>query len=219
MTLTEIFVTVGYLFRQRTYQVALIILRQFSDLAKILLGERHPLRSIFGWLASMHPSQSEDVIFGCRRSISDHFENLLGPLNWSTLMSRLKCSTEVDFGRDVSHKPSLLQDLLHQCEATLGSLKDRTLETRKQLTWNYRMRLDHTEAVRLCWEIVAHAQRPEMSADGMYMTYTEGLYLVAISQYAMGEISSAEVHLREAIDLQISEGGPYNSRARTWLVI
>lgn len=216
LTLTCLFEIGATLFHARRHEIALAILRQFSALAEILVGERHPLRFICGWLALMHPSQCEDIIIRCSRSIGDHFENLVGPMNWPTLISRLFIQL-VDVGHDLSHKTFLLQGLLHQCQATLGSLDFRTCETRLSLAYHFIMKRDYVKAVRLGWDIVAHAQRPECLEFGVGH-YAAGLWIVATSHYAMGETFSAELYLREAIDVLVSESGPHDGQARIWLL-
>ncbi|KAL9071458.1 MAG: hypothetical protein Q9161_004175 [Pseudevernia consocians] len=217
-TLQCLFTTLASIFRQRRYEIALAILRQFSALAEILVGEGHPLRCICGSLASIHPSQFEDIIARCNRSASDQFENFLGPMNWSTLLSRIFLIKGVDLYSDMSYKASQLQGLLRKCEATLGFRDPRTFEIRISLVWYYYRKSDHVEAIRLGWDIVAYARHVHSS---LYSTnlLTGGLWLVAASQYALGETDSAEAYLREAIDIRLSEIGPYDDFAVHCLVI
>ena len=217
LTMAYIFEIVATLFRARRHEIALAILRQFSALAEILMGERHPLRCICGWFALMHPLQFEDTIVRCSRSTGDYCGNLVGPMKWLTLISR-RIVQAVDIGHDTSHKTFVLQDLLHQCQATLGSLDVRTCETRLFLAYHYIKEKDHVEAARLGWDIIAHSQRPECSGFGV-LHHAVGLWILARSHYAMGETFSAELYLREAIDVLILERGPQDSRVRTWLIV
>ena len=184
MTLTSLFSFVAKLFQQGRHEIALTIVRHFSALADILVGERHPLRSIYNWLSSTHPSQLMDVIVRCSRSMVDHFEHLLGASNWFALDCRLTFIQQVDIENDTSQKKSLLQDLLRRVEATLGSLDVRTCEVRIQLAWNYLKDLEHVEALRLGWDIAALAQRLDSSG---YRTlyHAESLSIVAYSQYRL----------------------------------
>ncbi|CAF9943693.1 MAG: hypothetical protein ALECFALPRED_000967, partial [Alectoria fallacina] len=212
MTLTCLFVLVAHMFQQRRHEIALSILRQFSALAQIRLGDRHPLRCICGWLASMHPSQILTVIVRCSESTGDNFRDLVGPMNWSTLVSRQEFLHEVDDEHDMGDKTFLLQELLRKCEATLGSLDVRTCEIRLSLAFHYMKNQHHAEAVKLGLIIISHAQYLGMSA-------AEGLWIIANSQCAMNETCSAEVYLRVAVDLRMAEWGPHDDRARHWLVI
>lgn len=212
MTLTCLFVLVAHMFEQRRHEIALSILRQFSALAQIRLGDRHPLRYICGWIASMHPSQILTVIVRCSESTGDNFRDLVGPMNWSTLVSRQEFLHEVDVEHDTSGKTFLLQALLRNCEATLGSLDVRTCEIRLSLAFHYMKIQDHAEAVKLGLIIIANAQHLGISA-------AEGLWIIANSQCAMGETYSAGLYLRVAVDLRMAEWGPHDDRARHWLVI
>ena len=217
-TLQFLFNTLASVYSQGRYEIALAILRQFSALAEILVGEGHPLRCICGSLASLLPSQFEDIIARCNRSASDQFENFLGPMNWSTLLSRTTLIKGVDIYSDMSYKVFQLQALLRKCEATLGFRDPRTFEIRIKLAWYYYHKSDHVEAIRLGWDIVAHAQHADSSLDGSEFS-TEGLWIVAASQYALGETDSAEAYLREAIDIPLSEFDPYDDFTMHCLVI
>lgn len=217
MTLAILFPLFAFLLLQR-HEISQTILRQISALAKVLIGERHPLGCICGWLASLHQSQLRDVIVRSYRSMVDHFENLLGPMNWSTLVSRLFLIQEVDIEHDLSHKRFLLQDLLRQIEATLGPLDIRTFEVRKQLAWNYTEGQELAEAARLGWDIAALAQRL-YNLDDRILNYAEGLSIVALSQYCSGETYSAQLKFREAIKLCESRWGLHDSRVIKWLVV
>lgn len=217
MTLAYLFELVSSGFQQRRLEIALAILRQFSALANILTGERHPLRSVCGLLASIQPSQLQDIVVKCSGSTVDHFESLAGPMNWSTLSSRLRHIGNINNEHDMGHKAFLLQDLLRKCEDALGSLDVRTFYVRLHIAWHYERKSDHVEAVRLAWDLIARAQCLETSDERNHFT-AEGLHIVAISQYDMGETYLAEVSLREAIHLRILGWGSRDSQAIVWLI-
>ncbi len=202
-TLTYLFAIVVYMFQQRRHEIALAVLRQFSALAETLMGERHPLRCVCVWLASMHPSQSEEVIVKCSASICDHMESLVGPMSWSTLMSRLIFILEVNAGRDLARKTSLLQDILDRCEAALEYLDPRISEVRLYSACRHLKIRGYVKALELGWEIVAHGQQLSIWTAAPPF-YIEGLVIVAQSQYALGETFSAEMNLCEAINLRMS---------------
>lgn len=148
----------------------------------------------------------------------DHFEKIIGPMSWSTLDSRLMFIQDVDIKQDTSHKRLLLRDLLRKIEATLGPLDTRTCDVRIILACNYLTDLEHTKAFQLGWHIATLAQRLDTLYNRTYY-YAEALSIVANSQYALGEIHSAEGYLREAIELCISIRGPRDIRARSWLML
>ena len=216
MTLTYLFAILAYIYQQRRHEVALAILRQFSALAGIMMGERHPLHLICAWLASIHPSQLENMFVKCSVSTGDHFESLVGPMCRSTLVSRCLFIREVDAGREMVHKTSLLQNLLSKCEANLGYFDVRTFEIRLALAFHYLKKRDYIEAIKLGRYILAHEQHLQMSAQEANC-YSEGVWIVPNSHYAFDETYSVEMFLREAIDLRMSGWGPYDGRATKWL--
>ena len=218
-TLHFIFKITQRFFQSKRHEVALAILRQFSALAEIILGKTHPIGCICGWLASIAPLQWETVIVKCIGSLADHFESLAGPLNISTLISRLEhISSEVEAGHDMNQGLVLLKDLLHDCDTILGPQDDRTGQVRLCLAWFYFNLLDYAEAMRAGWDLITFAQHLVGQAS-KYNFYIGGLYIVAISERAMGDIYSAEIHLREAIDLRTSKYGPNDSGVRKFLVV
>ena len=217
-TLHFIFILAQRFLRVKKYEIALAILRQYSALTEIIMSKTHPIGCICGWLASMAPSQWEAVIARCTGSLADHYESLAGPLNMSTVLSRLDHTmSEVDSGHDMNQGLVSMKDLLHNCETILGPQDDRSCEVRKCLAWRYFDLLDYAEAIKVGWDLITCAQ-PVVGREGDLYLYTEGLYIVARSRYALGDIDSAERHLREAIELSISEYGPNDSRARIFLV-
>ena len=216
-TLRHLFGLIVWLLQQRRYEIALSILRQISALAKILLGLEHPLHCICEWLAFIHASDPRNVISICIASICGHFESLVGPMHLSTLTSRRKFICEFDVEMETDYKIRALRGLLETCEATLGSLDNRTIETRLSLGLHYMFNQYYAEAIKIGQDIVADAQLLEVSNDRKLFK-SEGLRLVAISQHDLGDAYSAVVNLREAIDSYISVYGSHNARARFWLM-
>ena len=214
MTLPDIFSMVMNMFRWRRGEIALTVLRHISALGKLYVGVGHPLVAICGWLASTDPSQLEEVIAKCSQSTGDHFESIIGPMNRSTLFSRLRHIQRV---RDKCRKGFLLQDLLRKCEATLGFPDRRTLEFRLSLAFHHFNQRDYVVAANLGRDIVAQAQHLERQGERTHF-HCEGPYIIARSQYALGEIYLAEAHLHEAIELLTSHFGVLGVRVKTWLV-
>ena len=218
-TLQFIFRIIEQLFGKERYEFALAILRQYSALAEIIMGKTHPIGSICGWLASIAPLQWKSVIARCTGSLVDHFETLAGPLNRSTVLSRLE-HIGSDFSEHSIHQRMiLLKDLLHKCETDLGLKDDRTAQVRLWLAWGYFDLLDYAKAKRVCWDGITFAQHLFVGQRSDFYFYIEGLYTVAISEYAMGNTYSAEIHLRRAIELRLEIFGPNDSRVRRFLVI
>ena len=216
-TLQFVFQITHTVFLAEKIEVALAILRQYSALAEIIVGKTHPLGRICGWLTSVAPLQWGTVISRCTGSLADHFESLAGPLNMSTVLSRLEhIFSEVAFEHNMSHGLISLKDLLHNCETNLGPQDDRTKEVRLGLAWQYFRLSDYAEAMKVGCEVITYAQHV-VGGAGIHL-YIQGLHIVARSEYAMGDTYSAEIHLREAIEWRMANYGPNDSWVRDCLV-
>lgn len=91
MTLSVLFELVLHVQRRNRQGIALEVLRYFSALAEILLGDQHPLRQICGWLASsVDTTFFHEVVVRCFRSAVEHLETSLGFMHRSTRESRLR---------------------------------------------------------------------------------------------------------------------------------
>ena len=201
----------------RRHEIALAILRQYSALGKLVMGNEQPLRLICGWLALLDASQFDEITARCLRSVTDHFESFLGLMHLSTLTSRIYYVAHVNRAQDISQRDDLLHNLLGQCELQLGTLDLRTFYLRYALAMHYLDGCHYFEALKVGQDLVAYAQHPQ-SPGNVRLYYAQGLYIAARSQYALGETISAEANLREAIESSLSSLGPHNSQARFWLV-
>ena len=208
-TLLSLFGLITEAHRHKRNEIALAILRQYSAMAEVLLGSEHPLCYISGWLTSVDPSQSNDVIGRCKESVADHFEILIGPMHRSTLNARM-ISIE-----DRTRKEEWLQDFLGKCENDMGSLDPRIWEVRYELALHCFYKHKYLEAKKSSQELLAQAQYPQLMRMGVNYQ-TDSLYIIALSQHALGETKSAESTLREAIDLS---GSKRQGRAMFWLTI
>ncbi|KAK3167260.1 hypothetical protein OEA41_010386 [Lepraria neglecta] len=175
----------------------------YSAMAEVLLGNEHPICYISGWLTSVDPSESNDILGRCKGSVADHFETFLGPMHRSTLNARMM------FFEDRTRKEEWLQDLLGNCENDLGSLDVRTWYVRFGLAHHCLNKHKYLKAKKLGQEL-AQAQLMRIGA----ISKPRVLYIIAISQHALGETKSAESTLREAIDLTGSER---QGRVMYWL--
>ena len=197
-------------------EIGIAVLRQFCALGEFVVGKEHPLRLVCGWLASADAFQFDEIIARCLQSVTDQLESFIGPMHFSTLISR----TEY-IHRTVSAKAQreeLLQSLLGQCELRLGSSDVRTHLLRHQVARYYLDDGQHAEALRVGQDLIAYAQHGQPPNRIFDSHYASGLYIVAISRWALGQTFLAETNLREAIALQISERGTRDSLVGHWLV-
>ena len=175
-------------------EIAFAILRQFSAIAMAVLGDRHPLCRISGWLSSMDPSRLDDVVDRCISSAGDHFASHLGPMHRTTLVARLQSMS------DNAETEEKLRDLLGKCENDLGLVDDRTSYVRLALSVTCYRNSKYTEAKRLGQEFVVRSRKLRSTSSKDYHR-GEGLYIMAMSQHALGETQAGEFHILEAIAL------------------
>ena len=213
MTLTYLFAVVAHIPQQKRHEIVLAILRQFSALAEILMGNRHPLHCICALLVSIHPSRFGETISKCSVSTGDHFESLVDPMCRSSLVSRGLHTREVDASREMAHKTGELQNLLRKCEAALGPFDVRTFEIRLALAFHHLENSDYVEAVKLDPSLLAPERNLQMWAQ-QANTYTEGLWIILDSHHIYDERRLLKMSLSH---LRRSELGSYNGRVPKWL--
>ena len=209
-TLGHIFDTVVSLRLEGRNEIGMAILRHFFALGELVVGKEHPLRLICGWLASADVFQFDEILARCVQSLADQFESFVGPMHYSTLVSRM-CQI---------NNEELLQNLLGRCELHLGYSDVRTNIVRYELTGYYFNGGQYAEALRLGQDLIANVQYGQPSVPDLAKThyYTFGLSVVAHSQWALGQKSLAESNLRKAIALRSLEWGVRDSRAGYWLL-
>ena len=217
-TLSDILNTVIRVRLERRNEIAMAILPQFFALGEVVVGGEHPVRLICGWLASAEAFHFDEIVARCLQSVTDQFESFVGPMHFSTLLSRIYSISHSSRARGQSEE--LLQSLLGQCELHLGSYDARTYRIRLELTRYYYDGGQYAEALRVGQELIANVQDGQHSRPSLAhrQYYCFGLFMVAYSQWALGQTSLAERNLREAITVRLSEWGPGDSLAGIWLV-
>ena len=207
MTLLHLFKIILATHRRGRDEIAFSILRHFSAMAMAVLGDRHPICRISGWLSSMDPSLLGDVIDRCRSSVGDHFASLLGPMHQSALLTRLESMS------DSGEAEGRLRDLLAKCESDLGLLDPRTFDVGLKLSSRCYKNDNDNEAKKLGQELLVRSQRLQSPVDKIYY-HAESLCIIAFSQHTLGEVYSAESNILDAIAMN-SETEP--ARAAYWL--
>ena len=173
------------------YDIIMIILRQFSAMAMTVLGDGHPICHISGLLNSVDQSHSNEVVAQCMSSICDSFRSLIGPMHYTAIVAHAHF---LNLSREREGK---LRNLLGKCESDLGLVDERTIYIQFLLAFECYENDDYMEARRLGQELFVRCQ-PSMA----YHRYrAEGLFIIAMSQYALGERDSAESCILYAIAL------------------
>lgn len=217
MTLTYLFAVVAHIHHQRRHEIALAILKQFSALAEILMGDRHPLHCICALLVSIHPSRFGETISKCSVSTGNHFERLVDPMCRSTLVSRGLYTRIVDASQEMVHRTGVLQNLLSKCEAVLGPFDVRTIEIRLALAFHHLENLDYVEAIKLDPSTLSPERNLPMWAHEADPD-TEGLWIILDSDHIYDEghlLKMSLSHLRRS--LPASGLGPCDGRIPKWL--
>lgn len=214
-TLLEVFRLISNVRYLERDEVALIVLRQFSALGKILLGSEHPLSRICEWLVSVCASDFDDIVIGCMRCMANQFESFVGPMHLTALISRLNLIELA--GRKEDNHIQMLQTLLGQCGKTLQPFDIRIVLVRADLADAYFAQGYYVEARTLSQKNIACSQYFQ-SENTRLLHQNQGLYMVAKCQYALGEVGSAIENLLTVIDSRVSRYGAQDSRTKLWLV-
>ena len=208
-TLSCLFHVISDVHRNEKDEIAFAILRQFSAMAMAVLGDSHPICRISGWLSSMDPSRLDDIIDRCSSSIGDHFASLLGPMHRTALAARIDSMSD---RRECEEK---WRDLLRKCKIDLGLLDQLTFEVGIALSWTYYKNNKFTDAKKLGQEFLVQSRKIQSQMNKVSY-HAESLYIIAMSQYALGERHSGESNLLDAIAMK-SQTEP--ARAAYWLSV
>ncbi len=214
-SLIELFQLITRIRRENRDEIALIILRQFSALGKVLLGSEHPLSRICEWTGSVYASDFHGVVTRCMENMVDQFESFVGPMHKSTLFSRLNLIETV--GWNESRSIEVEEKLLAECEETLEQHDSRTLLVRGYLVQGFVAKSRYVEARTLSQKNIACSHQIQSVTDRLD-EQTKGLFTIAYCQYALGEVDLGIATLRRVIDFRISIWGPEDSRTRYFLL-
>ncbi len=177
MTLSVLFEFALQVRRRNRQAIAVVVLRYFSALAKVLLGDKHPLRQICGWLASVDTALLDDVIVRCFRSAVEHFQTSLGSMHRSTLESRLRYIKEVSRHEDINGEELLLKNLLDDYERILGTHDIRTINIRLSLADLYLKRNEIPRAWKVLEETTLIFQQARLLSNQRYYLRSYRLWL------------------------------------------
>lgn len=212
LTLVQIFASIVTFHYEKRDEVALSILRQFSALGTMLLGNQHPLSRICEWMNLVHTSNFEELTIRCMESMVDQFERFVGPFHLSTMSSRVILITYA--GWEGNAGIQMTEKLLGECEEKLQPYDFRISWVRRCLAIEYFNRSYYVEAKTLTQKDIACSQHFQSTdwEDSL------NIYIVAMCQYALGEVESGIATLHKAINSIMSERGPQDGLGRQWLL-
>ncbi|KAL9075654.1 MAG: hypothetical protein Q9161_001406 [Pseudevernia consocians] len=213
--LRELFSVIAYVRERKKDEMALIILRYFSALGKVLLGSEHPLSRICEWIELVYASDFDDVLIRCVESMADQFESFVGPMHRTTLITRMVSLNMV--GWKGNSRIEMLQKLLGECEKSLQPYDLRLLQVRRYLAQVYFAESYYVEARTLSQKNTTCSQYVQSMDIGPH-DHSEDLCMIARCQYTVGEVGYGIAVLHKAINSNMSIWGPQGSRTRKWLL-
>ena len=193
------------------HEIDLAILRHFSCMGELLLGERNPLPRICQWLASHEQMILQHALETCSRMIVDVFADILGPLHRSTLNVSSDYSWILSIS-DHAQATTRLKTLLAECQSNFKHNDHRIVEARGMLMDQSFFEGDDAEAERHAWIILACADEIE-DAEASKEYRVQSLEVLAKCHFYAGKIESAITKLNQALELH----GVNDSQARIWL--
>ena len=185
-------------------EIALAIFRHFSNMGGVVLGEKHPLKLVCGWLATSTPTPNfyKHILSRCIQMVWTSLNHTLRPLIPIPKEAQTAfCQYLWDTRSEAQSKA--ITSILQECNLILGYTDEWTIRVQLQLAYHYLRWYDLTQ-LRKAAEIIVK------QTDSRHLRCL-GLYLLAISQNFLGEEHAADLILREAIDVGIQEWGPKGS--------
>ena len=129
-------------------EIAVQILRQVSAMGAILLGDSHPFKVVYGWLASLDSADYasyQDILGRALQVVCEFFEASLGYLHRTSIETRL-IHTVIAYDKGSDAAQESLEGLLQICNLFLGPDDTRTHAVDLQLAFNYHMQHSFTTA-------------------------------------------------------------------------
>lgn len=190
-------------------EIAIIVLRQFSDMGKVLLGSEHPLCRIAEWCSRVYNSDFYNVATRCVETATDQFESLLGPLHMSTLYFRTEFIRR-KLGNG-SANFQMLQELLEKCEKALHPFDVRTVFVRAHLAYVLLCKGHYQESEALFRQNTALPQEVPGITDVGRQNAPKDLYGLAMCLYDLGEEDLGIAALHRSVDVGISMMGLHSN--------
>lgn len=206
--LIELFRMAVHMRKRERDEMALIILRQFAALSKVLLGIEHPLSRVCRWAEPMCASDFDAAVVKCTQVMADQFESFVGPVHETTLFAR---ASLVDLAREGNTRIQMLQNLLGECGNALQPYDYRIRWLRTCLAFEYFYASYYVEAWTLTQRNIDFSQNLQEDTE-------VDLAIIARCQYSLGDIDLGIATFHKAIDLRMARCGMQDNLAKVWLV-
>ena len=185
------------------FEIVQSILRQFSNMAAVLLPEIHPIRQICQHLASLEPGPCINLSTLAFQSATDRFEGILGLTHYTTVRYRFNC---IWARADDSEQEELaLRKFLARYVAVRGGHDATSLKLNLAIAECLLAQEKWTEAEGMASDCVAHAFRIESPYSKA--NQHKSLYFLARAQSRLGKIDLAETSFWQVIEMAASTWG------------
>jgi hypothetical protein len=193
--------SVLYLRFRECHDIVELLLGYLSRISMILLTKDCPLARILRLISMLEIDSLEQGLTEAWRCALNGFEKALGGLGTSSLDINLNFVLRVYNHLSHSVAEAHLRKLLAQTEKE-SRISKPTSEVMVCLGWNLYDQSQFAEAEQLFLDVLSQA-----SGKGWYALEVNALQLLAHSQNEQGHKSSAEKHLRHAMQLAGEEWG------------
>ena len=189
--------------------LAYIIIRHFSDMSAIVMGQRHPVHQIFSHLMGLNEPRLMHILTLVQDIQID--SQTSGPFSQTTV--RLKHSKVFWDSRFRSRNNTEgCLTLLHEVEHALGTSHTQSQAVRAELCWQYFGEDRFDEAAALAQYIIA------IAADNHQFIISEAFYVLAMAKFKLSEMDLAEHYIRQAVNINISTHGMEDNRALRYMI-
>lgn len=180
---------------RKKFHIFLPILRQLSDMAAIVLPEKHPIGQIYRHLGSLDSHQLDDIVPLSFQSFLDQFESILGQFDFYALKLRTKYIAY--HTENLEQIESGLRDHLQKCISAHEGSDDASLDVLLQIVNNLLNQERYVEAEHTALDLIARAPYTDIFHSRYY--YCEGYQCLSSAQCELGKRPVAEASIDRAI--------------------
>ncbi len=184
-----------YTHSRKKFHIFLPILRQLSDMAAIVLPEKHPVGQIYRHFRSLDSHQLDDIVPLSFQSFLDQFESILGQFNFDAL--NLRTNYIAYHTENLEQIESGLRDHLQKCISAHEGSDDASLEVLLLIVDNLLRQGRYVEAEHTALDLIARAPYTDIFDSRYY--YCEGYRSLSLAQCGLGKIPVAEASIDRAI--------------------
>ncbi len=180
---------------RKKFHIFLPILRQLSDMAAVVLPEKHSIGQIYRHLGSLDFHQLEDIVPLSFQSFLDQFESILGQFSSDALILRTRYIAY--HTENLEQIESGLRDHLQKCISAYEGSDDASLVVLLQIVNNLLNQERYVEAEHTALDLIARAPYTDMFDSRYY--YCKGYQCLSLAQCGLGKIPVAEASIDRAI--------------------